>query len=190
MKIAFSGSQGTGKSTLFNQIKEWDIFKNYYLSSGLARKAQKDGYLINEKGDDESQLAILDLYLHDLDRHPNLLAERSIVDLHIYILWLYLNGVVIEDTMKTIFDIAHTYYVNYDIIFFLKPEFSIEQDGIRSIDKKYQDEINSLFEKYYSSVDSVKPRVVILTGSVQDRLEQIYNTIEEFNDKSHQWSFC
>jgi hypothetical protein len=48
-------------------------------------------------------------------------------------------------------------------------------DGTRSINVKFRDEIVDLFDTY---IKQLNVPVITLTGSVQERLEQFYNTIK------------
>jgi len=47
-------------------------------------------------------------------------------------------------------------------------------DGVRSVDIKFRNEIVERFERY---VKHVQVPVIILSGTVEQRLEQFYNTI-------------
>jgi len=58
----------------------------------------------------------------------------------------------------------------YDHLFYIRPEFDIVDDGVRSTDLQFRDEIVDIFEGLISEI----PRPVsVLTGSVRDRVEQV-----------------
>ena len=63
----------------------------------------------------------------------------------------------------------------YDYIFYLVPEFDIEDDGVRSTDIDFRNEIVELFEKYIKAIDIP---VIKLTGTVEQRLNKIKETIK------------
>jgi nicotinamide riboside kinase len=101
--------------------------------------------------------------------------DRCVIDGAVYTEWLYREGKVerwVSDYAENVF--KH-YKDRYDYIFYLKPEFAIVDDGTRSINVKFRDEIVDLFDTY---IKQLNVPVITLTGSVQERLEQFYNTIK------------
>ena len=72
----------------------------------------------------------------------------------------------------------------YDIIFYLRPEFDMVEDGTRSVNSEFRDETLNIFEKHILSKISEDAmlsndmgmdfhNIFLLTGSVKDRLKQI-----------------
>ena len=59
----------------------------------------------------------------------------------------------------------------YDKIFYLEPEFEIEDDKVRSINKEFRDEIVEIFHNYISNF---KIPVIRPTGTIRERLNKIY----------------
>ena len=104
----------------------------------------------------------------------NAIMDRCVIDGVVYTHWLYQQG----NLEKWVFDFAvnvfNRYKDRYDYIFYLKPEFPIENDGTRSINIQFRDEIVELFDKYITQVNIP---VISLTGTVEERLQQVYNTI-------------
>ena len=68
------------------------------------------------------------------------------------------------------------YLKKYDFIFYLTPEFAMEDDGVRSVDEGFQKQIVKLFEQY---ILECEVPVIHLTGSVEDRIKQIKERINE-----------
>ena len=66
-------------------------------------------------------------------------------------------------------------YNRYDHIFYLVPEFSLEDDGVRSTNLKFRDDIVDLFDHY---IKEYKIPVTKLTGTVEQRLNKIKETIK------------
>jgi nicotinamide riboside kinase len=64
----------------------------------------------------------------------------------------------------------------YDYIFYLTPEFDMEDDGVRSVDEGFQMQIVKLFEQY---ILECEVPVIHLTGTVSNRIKQIKETINE-----------
>jgi len=64
----------------------------------------------------------------------------------------------------------------YDLVFYIKPEFELVPDGVRSIDSTYQKEIDEIFQ-FLLNTNPIDYH--LLTGDVQTRLDQIDQAIEQ-----------
>ena len=63
----------------------------------------------------------------------------------------------------------------YDYLFYIRPEFDIVDDGVRSIDPNFRDEISEIFEGFITEL----PReITIVSGSVRERLDQVMKYIK------------
>ena len=173
MIISFTGAQSTGKTTLLNELKKWKEFEDYVFIDEITRNVSKLGMNINEKGDDATQTAIMNAHIENLRKGDNLILDRCSLDGVVYTHYLYLHGRVSKDT----FDYARQVFLEtclrYDKIFYLKPEFGIVDDGVRSNSVQFRDEIASIFERYIAEFNLRKWNVVEISGSVEERLEAI-----------------
>ena len=173
MIISFTGAQSTGKTTLLNELKKWKEFEDYVFIDEITRNVSKLGMNINEKGDDATQTAIMNAHIENLKKGDNLILDRCSLDGVVYTHYLYLHGRVSRDT----FDYARQVFIEtclkYDKIFYLKPEFDIVDDGVRSSSVQFRDEIADIFERYIAEFNLRKWNVVELSGSVEDRLKAI-----------------
>ena len=174
MRIAFTGAQSTGKTTLLEAIKQNEEFRyKYEFIDEITRRMVKKGLKINEAGGNTTQLLIMNEHIKNL-LYEDVIMDRCMLDGLVYTDWLHWEGKVktwVYEYTKNVFD----HYINrYDLIFYLKPEFDIVDDGVRSVDIKFRNEIVERFERY---VKHVQVPVIILSGTVEQRLEQFYNTI-------------
>ena len=173
MIVSFTGAQSTGKTTLLNELKKWEEFKDYVFIDEITRNVSKLGMNINEKGDDATQTAIMNAHIENLKKGDNLILDRCSLDGVVYTHYLYLHGRVSRDT----FDYARQVFIEtclkYDKIFYLKPEFDIVDDGVRSSSVQFRDEIADIFERYIAEFNLRKWNVVELSGSVEERLKAI-----------------
>jgi len=174
MRIAFTGAQSTGKTTLLEAIKQNEEFRyKYEFIDEITRRMVKKGLKINEAGGNTTQLLIMNEHIKNL-LYEDVIMDRCMLDGLVYTDWLHWEGKVktwVYEYAKNVFD----HYINrYDLIFYLKPEFNIVDDGVRSVDIKFRNEIVERFERY---VKHVQVPVIILSGTVEQRLEQFYNTI-------------
>ena len=174
MKISFTGAQSTGKTTLLEAIKQNEEFRyKYEFIDEITRRMIKKGLKINEAGGNTTQLLIMNEHIKNT-LYSDAIMDRCVIDGAVYTEWLYREGKVerwVSDYAENVF--KH-YKDRYDYIFYLKPEFDIVDDGTRSINVKFRDEIVDLFDEY---IKQVNIPVINLTGSVAERLEKFYITI-------------
>ena len=173
MIISFTGAQSTGKTTLLNELKKWKEFEDYVFIDEITRNVSKLGMNINEKGDDATQTAIMNAHIENLKKGDNLILDRCSLDGVVYTHYLYSHGRVSRDTFDYARQIFTETCLKYDKIFYLKPEFDIVNDGVRSSSVQFRDEIADIFERYITEFNLGKWNVVELSGSVEDRLEAI-----------------
>lgn len=176
-KIGITGAQSCGKTTLLNDLLELDFFKGYNVCNEVTRTLAARGFAINEAGNDATQLAIMDVHTDNL-KHENMLTDRTAIDGLVYTAWLRLKENVSSKTLQTVEGIANELIPQYDIIFYVKPEFDIEDDGVRSVNVAFRNEIAELFE---GAILIKKLKLVPLTGSREERVQQVIAAIKDKN---------
>ena len=175
MKIAFTGAQSTGKTTLLNRLKHDPMFNlDFDFRDEITRRMQKKGLSINEGGSDITQLLIMNSHIKNslLD---NVIMDRCALDGLVYTDWMYDNKKVSHWVREYAENVFNLLIDRYDHIFYLVPEFSLEDDGIRSTNLKFRDDIVDLFDHY---IKEYKIPVTKLTGTVEQRLNKIKETIK------------
>lgn len=176
MRIVLSGAQSTGKTTLLKELKERKEFQNFVFVDEIVRTIKKQGFKINENGDDDTQHAIVNAHINNL-KYDNCILDRCLLDSAVYTCYLYNHQKVGEETKKKA-DLALALHANdYDIIFYLAPEFEVVPDNVRSTNKKFREEVVQNFEQY---IKDYNLNVVRLKGTVEERLRQIQKTIKEY----------
>lgn len=169
MRIAISGAQGTGKTTLLNKLNELEGLKDYEFKREITRILREQGYKINEEGDDNTQLKMIGIHLKNIDVR-NAVYDRCILDVLVYTHYLFMNGNCKLSTLDTILDIVKDNISKYDVIFYIEPEFDIENDNVRSTNVKFRDDIVKIFQYY---IKTLEIPVIKLRGSVDDRIKTI-----------------
>lgn len=170
MRNVFIGSHGTGKTTLCKSLKKLD--SSIAIRDGVSRPVK---IARNKTGMTpyQEQAVINELtkfyweYNKDFD---NIFLARSPLDVEVYSRvfgmedladdmenWIRTSGMLNED-------------INY---FYLPIEFEIEDDGVRFIDVELQKKVDEELQK---SIKKYNIKVTKLTGSVKDRIKQIYRT--------------
>jgi len=176
MKIAFTGAQSTGKTTLLNRLKHDPMFNlEFDFRDEITRRMQKKGLSINEGGNDITQLLIMNSHIKNT-LIDNVIMDRCALDGLIYTDWMYGKKKVEQWVIEYAENVFNLLIDRYDHIFYLTPEFDIEDDGVRSTDIDFRNEIVDLFDHY---IKLYKIPVIKLTGTVEQRLNKIKETINE-----------
>lgn len=168
MKILL-GSHGTGKTTLLKEVAT--KFPEYYVTDGFSRPVTRISKFL-EFTNDEKQFVINELsawaYQNYLT-HKNVISTRSVVDCIIYS-QIVAPNVDIEG-MMTLFNetkdqVEYFFYipVEFDYVVDEERPGGVWQELQLKIDKVIQD-----FIKEHIPAE----KIVTLTGTVAERLEQI-----------------
>ncbi len=170
MRIAISGSQCVGKSTLLKSIEQSGYFdKDFFFCKEVVRTLMSKGIKINKEADHYSQLSILEQHYINALQYPNLITDRCSVDAFVYATWNYLQGKFTYKEHKEHRELFEANLHKYHRFFYLPPEFPMIEDGVRDIDVNFQQDIHNLFLTIYQDY-MVTP--IILTGSVEERFNK------------------
>lgn len=176
MRIGISGAQSVGKTTLLNALRSEKCFKDYTIRNEVTRSVKALGININESGSDISQQLIMKEHIYNLVMFDNMITDRTSLDGLVYTTWLFDSGKVSPECFVETQMIFEKTIKMYDYIFYIAPEFPIEDDGVRSASKQWQNEIVTLFE---AVIDTYNVPVINVSGSVRERVNTILKTIGE-----------
>ena len=139
----------------------------------LTRQLKDSGVVINEQGGNLTQLLTNTTHIQNIVK-PKFISDRCILDSMVYTSWLYSEKKIdhwvynfAKNSFKMLID-------QYDYIFYLKPEFDLVDDGVRSSDVEFRNKISDLFEYY---IDNYLVDVHTLTGTVEQRFKQFKDVI-------------
>jgi len=180
MIVSFTGAQSTGKTTLLNILKSKN--KDINFIDEVTRRINREYDLpINESGSTLTQLMIIADHVANIFRKYDsdlVILDRCIIDGLVYSEWLYDNNNISISMIDLATEIYHSIYKKYDIIFYTDPkDVELVDDGERSIDKQFRDDIISSFNYRIKSLNNV----VVLSGTVEERLETVKKTFEKYN---------
>lgn len=174
MRIGITGAQSVGKTTLLNALRSESRFQGYEICDEVTREIKEMGFDINEAGSDLTQLLIMQKHIVNIFMHKCMLTDRTSLDGLVYTTYLNLKDKVGKNTLDKARRIYDKTITEYDYVFYIRPEFDIVDDGVRSTDLQFRDEIVDIFEGLISEI----PRPVnVLTGSVRERVEQVMRTV-------------
>ena len=187
LKIAFSGPQASGKSTIIKNILDNHLKKeDYTFIKGGARKLKDYGFQINEKGTDLSQILLFNSYIDDLIVKPKQYQTKNFI----YDRWL-LDGVVYSEWSTSIgknkpwvYDYGQLMlkmiYTEIDILFYCDIEgIPVENDNYRNIDQDYRNVIKAIFENYLREPIVPFKKVITLSGTVEQRSLKVINELQQ-----------
>ena len=180
MIVSFTGAQSTGKTTLLNILKSKN--KDINFIDEVTRRINREYDLpINESGSTLTQLMIIADHVANIFRKYDsdlVILDRCIIDGLVYSEWLYDNNNISISMIDLATEIYHSIYKKYDIIFYTDPkDVELVDDGERSINKHFRDDIINSFEHRIKELNNV----VVLSGTVEERLETVKKTFEKYN---------
>lgn len=176
MRIGISGAQSVGKTTLLNALRSEKCFKDYAIRNEVTRAVRDLGLQINENGSDATQKLIMKEHIYNLVMFDNMITDRTALDGIVYTHWLYADGKVSQECAAECEAVFKKIIGMYDYMFYIRPEFPIEDDGVRSSSPAWQAEIVTLFDRY---INQHNIKVIPVSGSVRERVNIILKTIGE-----------
>ena len=180
MLISFTGAQSTGKTTLLDACKV--LYEEDYNFVDEVTRLVKRNYNvpINEGGTDITQLFIINQHIENafkLYENPKkgVILDRCIVDGLVYTGYLALEGQVSKWVFKYAKNVFHMLIPKMGKIFYTCPsDVELVADGERSTDLEFRKKIIDIFELVFELYDEkLKDKLVILKGTVEERMEQI-----------------
>lgn len=192
MNITFTGPQCSGKTTLLKRMKtERGIIDKFWYVDEVTRLVKREFYVdINESGaSDITQLLILNKELENLFKFKKeflwkgclgVVHDRCLLDGLVYTEYFYDKNLVSQSVLTQALQYWHKFYKKYDIIFYPSPhDVQLQDDGERSTSVEFRDAIIDKYENYYLDQFQWKEKVVILKGTVEERMEQIKIKLHE-----------
>lgn len=186
--VSISGAQNTGKSTIVKDllVKYPDLF---YVPKGSYRDVIKEkGLVINQEGSFESQLAIMDYLVNQLEEVQKIenkivILDRSVLDCYVYSKYLFYNKKI---TLEQFLELENKYiftcssYLDQVILVSFNKNIDLVNDKLRDINLEYINIINYIFaeEAYNIPMESHKESVFVEELGMLDRNQRIRHIVE------------
>lgn len=188
-KISISSTHGVGKTTLINLIKK--IYKTdntifYPESAIIVNEMNKKKFKLNQESNIDTQRLIMEMEVNNVNNSNEYkdklcFFDRCVLDTYIYCIYLYdHNKLSLEE-----FSLIENYYkeniYKYDYIFFIESKSSkIDNNGYRSLDKKYQEDIYNIFKRVLKTIDHNKIKIIhVKENTPLTRLIRITNELKK-----------
>ena len=192
MIFSFTGAQCTGKTTLLKHLYKENGDYPFLFIPEVTRLIKREFNMpINESGDDLTQMLIMTEHVRNIFRDRadyivrgvHQILDRCALDGIVYSHYLLDKGKINRATYDAC-DLMYKKLINkYDVIFYTSHEdVELVDDGERSVDKIFREDIIGLFDMYmqYNIIED-GPRIVLLEGTVEERLQTIKETLESYN---------
>jgi nicotinamide riboside kinase len=168
MKIAISGAQSQGKTTLVEALRKDTDFENFNFEVNLTRNLDKRGIPINENGTALTQLSVMLGHFERLSKPGNFIYDRCALDGLAYSMFFYKK---IDTHIQTAIENMFMSMIGkYDCIFYIVPELPLIEDGQRSVKKDFFEKVCKNFEIVISEY---RLNVIRIAGPVNTRINTI-----------------
>jgi hypothetical protein len=187
LKIAFAGAHGVGKTTLCDAVKKEIDELNLYrvVTCTIPTIARACPFVINGCGTQTSinaqnwivmkriltEMELLNPKFSPFKENIVLLSSRSVCDDLAYLLARYPR----DESVKLESEIVNYWIKTYDFIFYIFPEFPLEDDGVRDIDPIFQKQIDEIIVEQLAIRKIPK---VPLHGDISERTKTVMKLIE------------
>lgn len=173
MKIGFMGVQGTGKSTIVDKLVEEGFCSSEEVAPSIGRSMKEKGFPINESGNDETQLLALQITCNQMYESYNI-YPRTFLDGLVYSKYLFEKNQIAESILKSWEDLTAKHMNDFDVLFYIKPEFDLVSDGDRSMNVEFRDRAAEIMDEY---INKFGWKYVQLTGDVESRMDTVHKSL-------------
>jgi len=186
MKIFFAGAQGTGKSTLVEELGNFlPEYEQKESSTRFFLKNKEDQHF-SSPGYQEFELRESLYCLNNYVNTNNFISCRSIIDLYAYLFDALSKctdtyiSIFIEKMISTI-DLYADLCIKDAIYFYLPIEFEINSNNpLRDTSKVFQKEIDKQMRYSSTLISSKGGKIYTITGTVEERIEKIKKILKNY----------
>jgi hypothetical protein len=175
MRIGLCGAQGTGKSTILKGMMDIPELSGHAFIPSITRATKASQSIsLNQEGTFETQKALVKAYCWHIKRFTNLVIPRTLLDVYAYSRYLCNHKTITAQELNYIRGRIRRVQHLFDEIFYIRPEFEIEGDDVRSCDTGFQTEMAGIFEHVIQhDTLGTKCPITVLSGTVEERLLEV-----------------
>jgi predicted ATPase len=166
MKILITGSMGVGKTTLTNMLGE---VKKIDVLPEVAREMIEEGFDLGSGITEGIEREILNRQILLELSEDDFIADRGIIDILAYCMVIFGDNTELLNHVNKWLSKAH-----YDIVFYLPPEFPLEDDGVRTTDIEFQKNIDEAIKFILKSVPF---KWYEIRGTKEERLNKVLDKL-------------
>tara|TARA_B100000123_G_scaffold269083_1_gene244620 strand:- start:70 stop:600 length:531 start_codon:yes stop_codon:yes gene_type:complete len=175
MKIGLCGTMSVGKTTLVNELKKLEQFKDYEFATERSKYLMDLGIPLNTDSTLKGQTIFLAERVAELMKE-NVIMDRTILDV---IAFTNLADSIDFKDKEYFEDYARVFVGEYDYIFYIDPiGTTMEDNGIRETNLKYRESIDAAVIKAMNTYGHRCKNVHVIKGTTSERIEQILDLVE------------
>ena len=172
MKIGLCGTMSVGKTTLVNELKKLEQFKDYEFATERSKYLMNLGIPLNTDSTLKGQTIFLAERVAELMKE-NVIMDRTVLDV---IAFTNLAKSIDFKDKEYFEDYACLFVGEYDYIFYISPHgIDIEDNGVRETDEHYRDLIDFTITTLIKRYGHRCPSIEKISGSTDERIQQILN---------------
>ena len=183
--ICLVGTHCTGKSTTLEGLRSLYGENDVSYITEAIKEVKEKGLPINEDSIESTQLELLKLYglkhkkLMDNSFKRLIIMDRSVIDVYAYTLRLFAYNRISPEALKEV-NLETTHFIKTinPLILWFRPEFELQENGVRSTNKEFQTVIDRYFEYLLGNL----PDVYNIQGTPEARLRMIQFYIDRFTN--------
>jgi GTPase SAR1 family protein len=175
MKIGLCGTMSVGKTTLVNELKKLEQFKDYEFATERSKYLMDLGIPLNTDSTLKGQTIFLAERVAELMKE-NVITDRTVLDV---IAFTNLASSIDFKDKEYFEDYARVFVGEYDYIFYIDPiGTTMEDNGIRETDLKYRESIDAAVIKAMNTYGHRCKNVHVIKGTTSKRIEQILDLVK------------
>jgi nicotinamide riboside kinase len=172
MKIGLCGTISVGKTTLVNELKKIDQFKDYETATERSKYLRDQGISLNTDSTLKGQIVFAAERSIELMK-PNIITDRTIYDVCAFTLSAKSIG-WFEKRQFT--ELIMSLRDDYDAIIYVSPVgVKIEDNGVRTIDAEYRTKIDTTISEMLITFPPKK--LINVSGSTEERINTIISQL-------------
>jgi nicotinamide riboside kinase len=172
MKIALAGAHSQGKTTILNELKKNPKYAHFKFIDSPTRQLMAEGNFINESGNANTQLLIMMQHFKNTCCN-DAVFDRCAIDGLAYSLYFW-DDIIKNKLANTFIELFNHTLKQYDVIFYIKPELALIDDGTRSQDINF---FNAIVNNFNNVLTEYNVNYIELQGSVEERVDLIHNAV-------------
>ena len=175
MNIGLCGRMSVGKTTLVNELKKLEQFKDYEFATERSKYLMDLGIPLNTDSTLKGQTIFLAERVAELMKE-NVIMDRTILDV---IAFTNLADSIDFKDKEYFEDYARVFVGEYDYIFYIDPiGTTMEDNGIRETDLEYRERIDFAVIKAMNTYGHRCKNVHVIKGTTSERIEQILDLVK------------
>lgn len=173
-RIVLTGAQGTGKTTLMNELAK-DGTRTFSIARDTAKRL---GWTPDYEDVEAYQKALFADMHKALSSKKSYISDRGLTDVAAHTFSAALNDKIKKKTAGNQYlKLQKFHNDNPDVLVVYTPiEFEIEDDGVRNVDIENQMKMDFLIK---TILDTADINYITVTGTVEERLSQIQEALNK-----------